>query len=549
MDNLKNNFNSNFNSAHTPLIVSFSLGIGIIIGLLLSSYQFPKDDVRLSVNKYGAILNVIEKEYVDTVDVNTLFEESVQHMLSKLDPHSSYVAKEDFITKSVLDSDFEGIGIRYFYLRDTLFVANVVPNGPSEKAGLLNGDRILAANDSSLINITNSNTIYNLLRGKAGSEVNLLIHRKRTKETFNLKVKRGKIPNEAADIALMINDSTGYARLNRFSSNSHIELQKQIKELLKENMSQLILDLRDNGGGYLNSAVEICDLFLAPNQDILYTISRGVIETVRKAKNNNPEESIPLIILINENSASASEIVSGALQDNDRALILGRRSFGKGLVQTPFILLDESEIRLTTSRYHTPSGRNIQKPYSDSEYSYQDDYRRRIERGELFSEDSVLVNDSLLFKTKNGRSVYGGGGIHPDIFIPEDTSQNTVLLSRLFYNQVIMEYATIYAANHQQAFSSFNAETFISDFHVTEELIQGCLTFARDLGIETPKKEINISKEKIREELKIALTLQLFGDVAAKKLRMKTDSFITESLLAFPKIELLLGYTEGNQKK
>ena len=545
LENVRTLVNKKIKEASIPVVFAVALLIGILIGISLGTYQFPQDDVQLASKKYTSILNLIDRKYTDTVDVDQLFEGSVKHMLGELDPHSSYVANEDYITKSVLDSDFEGIGIRYFYLRDTLFVAESIKEGPSYMGGLRAGDRILSVaeeegsqepQDSSLIGIKDVNAIYNLLRGKSGSKIALTVFRKLSGDTLKLSITRGKIPNVAVDLAFMLDDKTGYIRFNRFSARSHLEVKSQMAKLLDENMGQLILDMRNNGGGYLNSAVEICDLFLESGRDILYTVNRGKVISIKKAEKKGGYEKLPLIVLLNENSASASEIVAGALQDNDRALIVGRRSYGKGLVQTPFTLLDDSELRLTTSRYHTPSGRCIQKPYTSENYSYQDDYISRIKSGELFNEEFVKKDDSLKYHTLNKRTVYGGGGIYPDVFVAEDTSQNSILLRKLYSEQIFTEFGILYGKQHEKSLDGFTLSKFVKQFKVDDSLLNKCLTFAQEYGISVDESDLIKSTEKIKLEIKAHIAESKWGVLGMYSVLNEEDSFIKKSIEAFPTV-------------
>lgn len=537
LENARDQINSKVKEASIPLIVALSLLVGILVGVAISSYQFPSSKVQLASKKYNSVLQLIDKEYVDSVQINKIFEDNVSNLLADLDPHSSYVPAEDYMTKAILDSDFEGIGIRYFYLRDTLFVAESIKGGPSEKGGVRAGDRILQAGDSSLIGIEDVNRIYSILRGESNSEVTLKVFRNSTQDTLRLKIKRNKIPNLAADLAFMVNPETGYIRLNRFSNNAHLELEKQITDLVTgKNASQLILDLRNNGGGYMHAAEEICDMFLPMGSDILYTVTRGAITSKKIAGNHGKFEHLPLIILINENSASASEIVSGALQDNDRALILGRRSYGKGLVQTPFSLVDGSELRLTTSRYHTPSGRCIQKPYDLDGFNYEDDYLSRLKSGELFREDSVQKNDSLKYHTLNKRTVYGGGGVYPDVFVPEDTSANSILLRNLYNEQIFTEFGILYSSQNKDRLSKYTLDEFVANYEAKNWLLNKCLLFASKHSIEIKKRDLKRSLPKIKLEIKAHIAESIWGAEGMHRTLSLEDNFILRATEVFPEI-------------
>lgn len=529
----RNKINSFYRQASIPLIATVCLALGTLLGLLISTYQFPNQEVSLAAKKYESVLHLIDKEYVDSVGIQKLFESNLEKTLSELDPHSSYVAAEDFHTKTSLDSDFDGIGIRYLYLRDTLLVTEAMKGGPSDLAGLRAGDRLIEVSDSSVVALPNTNTIYKLLRGERNTKVKVKIYRKATNQTLDLEIIRGAIPNLAADVAYLLDARTAYVRLNRFSANSHLEVINKVQELKLLGAKRLVLDLRDNGGGYLHAAIEICDEFLAPGRDILYTVKRGKITMVEKAVKSGGTERMPLVILINENSASASEIVAGALQDNDRALIVGRRSFGKGLVQTPFVLLDNSELRLTTSRYHTPSGRCIQKSYD----AYQGEYLNRLQSGELFSEENLQKNDSLKYHTLNNRTVYGGGGIYPDVFVAQDTSDYSVLLSELYRQQAFLEFGILYALRHPDLKNQVSLEQFSSGFELSSSEWRKFRQFSGQLGIKWSNQGVMVSGIKIKQEIKVHIAEAIWGNEGMSYVWSRYDPYIIAAIKSFEVLE------------
>lgn len=527
--------NNSLKEISIPLVAALCLCVGTLLGISLRTHQFATGEVQIASKKYRNILNSINKEYADTVDIQHLFEVGMKEMLYKLDPHSSYVPATDFLTKTSLDSDFHGVGVRYVYLRDTLFVAEAIANGPAAKAGVQAGDRIIEVNDSSIVAVKSANTIYNLLRGKNGSVVNVKVYRRLEQSILDLKITRGTIPNSAVDLAYMLDDENGYIKLNRFSNRSSEEMRDKIIMLKEKGLKNLILDLRDNGGGLYYEAVAICDEFLDQGRDIVFTQSRGIIKDKQKSEVIGEFEEGGLVVLINKNSASASEIVSGALQDNDRAIILGGRSYGKGLVQTPFKLFDDSELRLTTSRYYTPSGRCIQKPYNAQQYEHTG---VRLQTGELYDEGKVYKNDSLKYHTVNMRTVYGGGGIYPDVFIPQDSSLQTELIAKLYADQCFMEFGILYSLEHQEKIGDL--ETFIKSFEIDQQGFDAFYLFCKSLGMKISKKDLLDNREVIVRELKIQIADARWGELGRRKVLNLFDKHVQESVKIFPNASQIL---------
>ncbi|MCC9042335.1 S41 family peptidase [Myroides sp. M-43] len=405
-----------------PLTVSIALSLGILLGgfIVSASYRgktgFYTNHNKLKLNR---LIDFIEQEYVDNVDTDSIVDRTVTTILEQLDPHSIYIAKNELqsVTESMQGS-FVGIGINYYYYNDSIAVIKDIVNGPSFKAGIKPGDRIIRADGRKLFgkNIT-SDSISKYLRGDINTNVQLEIYRKAINKKLKVTVNRQPIPIKSVDVALKLEEGRGYIKINRFASTTYEEFNTALKDLLKQDISSLILDLRDNGGGYMDQAISMLDDLLEKNQVIVKTINKGGMEKVTKSKGTGLYTDKPLYVLINENSASASEIIAGAIQDNDRGTIVGRRSFGKGLVQRELMLGDGSAIRLTTARYYTPSGRSIQKSYKMGVEEYNNDFRTRYTHGELYAADSIKIADSLQYKTLKGRVVYGGGGIVPDRFV------------------------------------------------------------------------------------------------------------------------------------
>lgn len=408
------------NRIYLPIIIAVSVAIGLLLGSKLNSNASIYSGKNANKNKLNKLLDYIEREYVDAVNSDSIVDLTVTKILENLDPHSVYIDQKELVAVSEsMQGDFVGIGVNFYLYNDTVAVIKPIKNGPSDKAGILAGDRILSANDYTLFGKQISNdTLFSKLKGEVGSLVNLEIYRKATNTKFKLNITRDKVPIKSVDIGLKLTDKVGYIKINRFAETTYDEFKKELSALQSKGMESLIIDVRDNGGGYLERAVQIIDELLPNKALIVKTTNKQGKETLTYATEKGLFEKGEVFVLINENSASASEILAGAIQDNDRGTVVGRRSFGKGLVQREMPLGDGSAIRLTVARYYTPSGRSIQKPYEDKAENYFNEFERRFESGELYESDKAKIADSLKFKTKKGRIVYGGGGIYPDIFVP-----------------------------------------------------------------------------------------------------------------------------------
>ena len=420
------NYNNSKKSILLPLILALTLASGIFIGKFLPKQEgYPQhSSIRSRNDKLTTILNIIESNYVDSVNRNDLVETAIPAILKKLDPHSVYISAKDLVrANEPLQGNFEGIGISFSMLTDTILVISTIPGGPSEKMGLLPGDKILYVNDSLVAgrNIGDQN-VMGMLKGPRGTVVNIKILRSGQKELLPFEITRDKIPIYSVDVAYMVNDYTGYIRINNFAMTTYEEFMTGLRELKGKGMTSLILDLRANSGGVMDAAIQIANQFLKEGELIVYTKGRAQPRNEARATGKGEFENGDLVVLVDEWSASASEILAGAIQDNDRGTIIGRRSFGKGLVQEPIPFSDGSGMRLTIARYYTPTGRSIQKPYNNGFEEYFDDLNNRYSRGEFEVSDSIHFSDSLKFTTPGGKVVYGGGGIMPDKFIPVDTS-------------------------------------------------------------------------------------------------------------------------------
>ncbi len=473
--------------------------------ILLSSLKLTaqNQDIKQSTRKFEEVYTYINHLYVDDVNNAKLTEAAIIATLEKLDPHSSYISKEEVDdANQMINGNFVGVGIRFQLLKDTLMVVGTVPGGPSEKIGIRAGDKIIKVNGITIANVKLKNSqVREKLMGELGSKVKVEILRKNEPELLSFNITRDKIPLNSVDCHYMITPTTGYIKLNSFSHSTTDEIKNSLKSLNEQGMKNLILDLQDNGGGVMQAAKNICDEFLSNDKLVVFSEGKHQPRQNMICDTKGQFEKGKLIVLVNENSASASEIVSGAIQDWDRGLIVGRRTYGKGLVQRPISLSDGSEMRLTIARYFTPSGRNIQKPYEANSEEYHKDFIKRLAHGELTSQDSIKFPDSLKFQTKiRKRTVYGGGGIMPDIFVPLDTNEFTPYFRKVLNTGIFNSYSLSYVDNNRtllknkfQSFDIFNKQ-FICD-----ELFMN--TFFNTIEKEQPEIKFNESEYKKNEAL------------------------------------------------
>ncbi|SFC14602.1 carboxyl-terminal processing protease [Flexibacter flexilis DSM 6793] len=521
-----------------PVLLGVTLAGGILVGATLFGSKNAGDDLGKDINKLREIVTLIDREYVDTVNIDQITDYGINKMLENLDPHSAYIpAKEVELAKAPLEGEFDGIGIEFFILKDTIMVVSPISGGPSEAVGLRAGDKIVAVDDKTVAGTHLSNRdVFTKLRGKKGTKVKLSVARKGEKKLLDFVVTRDKIPTHSVDIGYMIDDKTGYIKVSRFSANTYNEFKEAMTKLVAKGMKQLVLDLRDNPGGYMDRATKMADEFLSGNKMIVYTNGKGErYDQQIRAYMPGDFEKGSVIVLINEGSASASEIVSGALQDNDRALIVGRRSFGKGLVQMPIPLSDGSELRLTISRYYTPSGRSIQKPYSKNEDEYNMDLAKRFENGEFFHADSIKFADSLRYKTIGGRTVYGGGGIMPDVFVPFDTSMNSRYLNGLYNKNIIREFSLDYADANKPTLSAMKFEDYAANFKVTPQMLESLKELATQNGLVYDEKQFTRSKPLIENALKAFIARNVWKDEGFYPVIAKQDDVLQKALTLFGK--------------
>lgn len=508
-------------NVYLPLIFSLILVFGLCLGYILSNRinsggNISGNSMAASSNeKINSLLEYIQYQYVDTINKKDLVEKTVTSLLQSLDPHSSYIPAAEYdVANEQLEGNFDGIGVEFNIIKDTIRVITPIQGGPSEKIGIRAGDKIIKVEDSVVagIGITNKR-VFDKLRGKSGSIVKVYILRNGIKKPIEFKIIRDAIPLYSVDATYMINPTVGYIKISKFAATTYDEYLKAFNELTKLGMKKLILDLRGNPGGYLNAAVDISDEFLSNGLQIVYTEGKAQPKKTYKATSRGSFENNGLAILIDEGSASASEIVAGAIQDNDRGFIVGRRSFGKGLVQDQMQLPDGSAIRLTIARYYTPTGRCIQKPYTDDKSDYYGEEYERYATGELLNADSVKLDKTKKYTTPEGKIVYGGGGIMPDEFVPLDTSRSNTFVNKVFYAGAINTFAFEYADNHRKALEAYKtADNYISKFEINAAILNEFYSYCEKQKLTLGK----LSKEKTDNDLKPYLKALIGRDVFDK---------------------------------
>ena len=489
----------------------------ILLILFVSSFVVSaQQSSSFSAYKFVRFLQYLSSDYVDTVNPNRMVDEAIVDMLGKLDPHSVYISKDEVqAMNEPLEGNFDGVGVEFNIMNDTLMVVNPIVGGPSEKVGILAGDRFMNIDGTNIAGIGLKNTdVYKYLRGPKGTKVNIKVKRKAVDELLDFTITRDRIPIFSIDASYMIDSKIGYIKLSRFAQTTEQEFYDAVKDLKKQKMKDLILDLRGNGGGMLNTAFQLADEFLDNGKLIVYTEGRANPRTDFFATARGELEKTRLVILIDEGSASASEILSGAVQDWDRGIIVGRRSFGKGLVQNQMPLPDGSMIRLTTARYHTPTGRAIQRPYNNGKIDkYYDDINERYTKGELFSMDSIKLPENLKYKTLlKGKTVYGGGGIMPDIFVPLDTTDYSDYYGRLVRGAVLNQYYLQWVdKNRDQLIKDYpKFEKFNKKFEVTDQMIEELVALGESKKIKKDDAGLATSKNEIKKQLKGLISQSIF---------------------------------------
>ncbi len=493
-----------------------------------------KHDPNKSDQKFSSALQIIRLAYVDTVNEEKLTESAITAMLKDLDPHSVYMSKDEIAkANEPLQGNFDGIGVQFNIIKDTIVVINPVPDGPSEKVGIMAGDKIVKIDGEDAVGIKiNTDYVVKHLKGPKGSSVKVSIYRRGKSELLAYTIVRDKIPINSVDAVYMVTDNIGYIKLNKFAANTMEEFHEAMTKLKKSGMTNLILDLRDNSGGYLNTAIDLADEFLPDGEMIVYTQGHSSPKQISLATNKGEFEKGKLVVLINEGSASASEIVSGAVQDWDRALVIGRRSFGKGLVQRPYDLPDGSVIRLTTAHYYTPTGRCVQKPYNEGTDKYFKELTTRYKHGELVNQDSIKFPDSLKYYTPHKRLVYGGGGIMPDIFMPLDTTRISDYYSDLLRKNIINQYVLLYLeTNRIQLKEKYtDVEVFLKSYTVDDDFMKKFIDYAEKEGVKKDEKGLETSEKYIRNFIKAWIARNLWDYNAYFRISNQEDDVFQEAI-------------------
>ena len=528
---------NNKSNRFAPLWMALCVVLGIFVGTFYANHFSGN---RLSIinsngSKLNNLLHYVNDMYVDTVDMNDLVEKAMPQILSELDPHSTYIAAKDVqIANDDLKGSFSGVGIEFTIRQDTIRVQNVISNGPAERAGMIAGDKIVEVDDSAFVGakVTNEETMHRL-KGPKDTKVKLGIIRYGEKKIRHITVTRGEIPTKSVTACYMLDQTAGYIKIKNFGENTYPELLIALAKLSQQGFSSLVIDLRSNTGGYLASAVQIANEFLSKGQLIVYTQGRKSPRQEYRSDGRGSYQHLPLVVLIDEGSASASEILAGAVQDNDRGTIIGRRSFGKGLVQQPIEFSDHSMIRLTIARYYSPSGRCIQKPYtSGADKNYEEDLMSRYQHGEFFSQDSIK-HTGPAYHTSNGRVVYGGGGITPDIFVPEDTLGLTSYYKEASMSGLIIQYAYNYTDENRQKLKDIKTAKALDSYLKRQNIVDKFATFADKNGLKRRNLMIQKSYKLLERFLVSRIIYNILDEQAWTEYLNQDDPAIKETLRLF----------------
>ena len=533
-------------SRFTPVIIAISVVIGILIGTFYAKH-FAGNRLGIingSSNKLNALLRIVDDQYVDTVNMADLVEKAMPQILAELDPHSTYIPAQNLEeVTSELEGSFSGIGIQFTIQDDTIHVNSVIQGGPSEKVGLMAGDRIVMVDDSLFVGkkVTNERAMRTL-KGPKGTQVKLGVKRATEKDLLNFTITRGDIPQNTIDAAYMLTDDFGYIQVSKFGRTTHVELLNAIALLNHKNCKGLIIDLRGNTGGYMEAAVRMVNEFLPEGKLIVYTEGRKYPRADEFANGTGSCQKMPVIVLIDEGSASASEIFTGAIQDNDRGMVVGRRSFGKGLVQQPIDFSDGSAIRLTIARYYTPSGRCIQRPYQNGkDRNYEMDWLTRYEHGEYFSKDSIKLDENLRYSTALGRPVYGGGGIMPDVFVPQDTTGVTTYLTEVLSTGLTIQFTFHYTDNNRDKLKKYEDEESLLNYLRRQGLVEQFIRYADSKGVKRRNILIQKSYKLLEKSIYGNIIYNMLGKEAYIQYLNQSDQTVKkavellESGEAFPK--------------
>lgn len=515
------------------ILLPLFLSLGIIGGLFIGRYS---SEQRMSPGeeKLRTVLGMIQEQYVDPIDIDSLINESIPDLLASLDPHSAYIPAESLtIANDDLEGSFGGIGVAFQVLNDTVTVVEVITGGPAEKVGILPGDLILEANGKKLTGEKiSSEEVFKTLRGKEGTKVKTLVKRRSSKTPLTFDIVRGEIPSNSVDAAYMLTDDTGYVKVSKFARTTYSEFYTALTRLQKDGAKKYIVDLRGNSGGFMDQAIYMANEFLPAGRGIVFTKGRIVEnQTVATSDGTGQFQNVPLTVITNEFSASASEIFAGAIQDNDRGLVIGRRTFGKGLVQNQLSLPDSSAVRLTVARYYTPSGRCIQKEYKrGKDGKYEMDIADRYTHGEFYSRDSIKLDKSKLFRTVNGREVYGGGGIMPDVFVPEDTTGYTSYYLEAVNKGLINTFAQYMADSYRPMMKDKSVESMMRILPRDNTLLQNFVSYAANKGLPARWYYINQSRSLLLNQIKGVIARDLVGYEGLIKILNQEDKTVSEAL-------------------
>ena len=537
----------------TPLFIAIGVVVGILIGTFYANHFSGNrlNIINTSGNKLNNLLHIIDDQYVDTVDMNDLVEKAMPQILSELDPHSVYIGTKDVQSANDdLSSSFSGVGIEFTIREDTIHVQNVIGNGPAERAGVIAGDKIVSIDDKPFVGkIVTTTESMRRLKGPKDTKVRLGLLGYKAKKVRYVTITRGEIPQKSVTATYMLNDDTGYIKIKKFAENTYPELLIALAQLSQGNLSNLVIDLRGNLGGYMASAVQIANEFLPKNRLIVYMEGRRSPRQDFLSDGKGSYQHIPLVVLIDEASASSSEIVSGAIQDNDRGTIIGRRSFGKGLVQKPLSFKDGSMIRLTTARYYTPSGRCIQKPYtSGSDKDYEEDLLNRYQHGEYFSQDSIK-HSGKEYHTQNGRVVYGGGGITPDIFVPEDTTGITSYYKEAAMSGLILQFAFEYTDENRDKLKKLGGMTEMMNYLKRNNIVDKFAAYADKNGLKRRNLMIKKSNALLERYIISRIIYNILDEQSWTEYLNQDDTTIKKAIEVFKKKEAFPKNTDKNGGK
>ena len=524
-----------------PLLMAFCVVLGIMIGTFYANHFSGNrlNIINSGSNRINNLLHIIDDQYVDAVNIDSLVDKAIPQILADLDPHSVYISARDVQqVNDDMKGSFSGVGIEFVIREDTIHIQGVIKNGPAEQAGILAGDKIVSVDGKPFVGkeVTNEEAMHRL-KGPKDTKVKIGIIRYGHKGVKNFTITRGDIPQKSVSAVYMLDENTGYIKIKNFGENTYPELLISLAQLSQEGFNNLVIDLRDNTGGYLQSAVQIANEFLPKNKLIVYTQGRKSPREDYKSDGRGSYQNIPLVVLINESSASASEIFAGAMQDNDRATIIGRRSFGKGLVQKPIEFPDKSVVRLTVARYYTPSGRCIQKPYSTgNDKTYEDDIVSRYKHGEFFSQDSIK-HTGPAYHTSLGRTVYGGGGITPDIFVPEDTLDVTSYYKEASMSGLILQFAFVYTDDNRLKLNNFTEMMELANYLVKQNTVDKFASFADKHGLQRRNLMIKKSHKLLERYINSRIIYNIMDEEAWTEYINMDDNVIKTALDVFRKDE------------